>query len=202
MNGLPKIVSIAALAVLSGCVSFGFSSPETRFYVLEADPGEPLPRDPAARVPFAVGLGPVNLPDILNRPQIVTRGEDHRLVLGEFDQWGGSLDTNMARLIARRMLTGFEPAQIYLHPWPAYRKPDYQVRIDVLRMEGSLGGATVLEGTWSLVRHPERREVAFERFRFADQAAGPGYAELVASYSRLVDRLGGQIVAHIAGLER
>ena len=201
MKGLRIVAWIFALTLLSGCVSFGFSSPETRFYVLDASPGEPLPKGPAAAVSFAVGLGPVNLPDVLNRPQIVTRGADHRLVLGEFDQWGGSLDDDIARTIARHMLARFEPAQIYLHPWPAYRKPAYQVRVDVLRLEGSLGGATYLEGTWSLVSHPGRREVAFERFRFADQAAGPGYPDLVAAYSRLVDQLGRQIVEHIARLE-
>lgn len=198
LNCSPKIVLVAALALLSGCVSFGFSSPETRFYVLEAPPGAVGSAAPDARAPFAVGLGPVNLPDFLNRPQIVTRGSDHRLVVGEFDHWGGALDANLARLVARRMLVHLEPSQVYLHPWSTYQQPAYQVRIDVLRLEGSLGGATYLEGTWSLISHPDRREVTFERFRFTDQATGVGYPELVASYSRLADQLGGRIVEQVA----
>ncbi|MFW6242141.1 MAG: PqiC family protein, partial [Thermodesulfobacteriota bacterium] len=72
---------LAALFLLP--VACGRSLP-TRFYLLtpqKTGPGAAPTAGPS------VGVGPVELPDYLDRPQILTRAGEHEIHFAEFDQW-------------------------------------------------------------------------------------------------------------------
>jgi uncharacterized protein len=81
-------ISVALLVVLTGCAS----TPPSRFYTLSAMP-KVLPVNLPADLPgdFSLGVGPVNIPQYLDREQIVTRVGENELVLAEFDRLGGDL---------------------------------------------------------------------------------------------------------------
>ncbi len=190
------LMSLPAL-VLSGCLSLTPGSPETRFYTLESGDSALsgiAPRDNR----FSLGMGPVLLPDLLNRPQIVTQDDSHRLQLGEFDHWAGNLEEAVERFMARRLMQAFPNAMIYSHPWSQEEQPGYQVRVDVLRLIGEPGGTTHLEGTWSLVNRTRREEEVRARFVLQDQADGRGFDALIASYARLLDQLALQIAENLS----
>ncbi len=150
---LRHLIAILTVVLTAGCAG---TSPPTHFYVLESNTA---PAKAAAMPELSLGLGPVVLPDTLDRPQIVLHDAAYRLELAEFHHWAGNLETNLGRLVTARLMAALGTDRVFPHPWPHQRQLDYQVRIDVLRFDGSLGGEAELAGTWTLLDGDGKREL-------------------------------------------
>ncbi len=189
------LTTTLTLVLMAGCAG---TSPPTHFYELDALQAAP----PVARMPqLSLGLGPIILPDTLDRPQIVTESAPYRRELAEFHRWSGELRTQMGRLLARRLADGLGTGRVFQHPWPPFRKPDYQVRIDVLSMQGSLTDKAVLQGSWTLLNADGRKELQLRAFSMEQPLPGNTYLDMVAALSALVARLGDDIARGIAERE-
>ncbi len=189
MYKIPVLIFTALL--ITGCTG---TSPPTHFYELDAV----RPAAPIARMPdLSLGLGPIVLPDTLDRPQIVTHSAPYRRELAEFNRWSGELRTQMGRFLAKRLMDGLGTHRVFLHPWPPYRKLHYQVRIDVLSMQGSLADKAVLQGSWTLLDPDGRKELHLEAFDLEQPLAGSTYVDMVAALSSLTASLGDQIATSV-----
>ena len=92
--GCLALATIAAGLLFAGCAA----TTPTRFYTLSslvAAPGEASQGLPH----LAIGVGPVTLPEYLNRPQIVTRVGSNRIALADFESWAEPLDGLFARIL-------------------------------------------------------------------------------------------------------
>jgi uncharacterized lipoprotein YmbA len=190
---MPRLpLALAAVLALSGCAG---TSPPTHFYALDSAGGAQA----LARLPdLSLGLGPIVLPDTLDRPQIVTRAGPYRLKLAEFHRWAGDLKGDLARTLAQRLSARLGTERLFLHPWPRHRQPTLQVRIDVLRLEGRPGGEAELSGNWTLLDGEGRQERYLEAFDLRESVSGTEFRDLVAAYSRLSDRLADRIAQGVA----
>ncbi|MCB1821939.1 MAG: membrane integrity-associated transporter subunit PqiC, partial [Candidatus Competibacteraceae bacterium] len=84
---------MAGLFMLAGCGS----TPPTAFYTLSPlSASLPTAQTSASRSDVTIGVGPVTVPEFLDRPQIVTRTTANRLDVDEFHRWGGSLQEDFA----------------------------------------------------------------------------------------------------------
>src|SRR5262245_59454821 len=107
-------LTLGAVVLLSLAVGSCGNTQPTRFYVLRAIADQP------AAVPakgIAIGIGPITLPQYLNRPQIVTRVSGNQLAVAEFDQWGGDLNDNVTRALATNLSSLLETDRVFLFPW-------------------------------------------------------------------------------------
>ena len=147
-------VILGSLAVV-GCSN----TPPTRFYVLSAID------DQAAVAPgkgIAIGIGPVTLPQYLNRPQIVTRIASNQMAFAEFDQWGGDLNDNVTRVLAANLSSLLKTDRVSLYPWKDEAPIEEQVTIDVVNFEQDVDGSSLLTAYWSIV-DPRKSEVKLMR---------------------------------------
>ncbi|MFQ5645141.1 MAG: membrane integrity-associated transporter subunit PqiC, partial [Thiogranum sp.] len=112
----------------TGC-SIGGASRPAEFYVLNTEPGAPVDGRSAPAGPLSVGLGPIAMPDIFDRPQIVTRPEPNRLDMAEFDRWGGDLNHDLSRVLAQNLMSRLNTDSILPHPWSSSDRPDFQVAV-------------------------------------------------------------------------
>jgi len=72
----------------------------SRYYTLTPVPvGQDRKPDEPGTVPVVLGIGPVTLPDYLDRPQIVLRTSQNELVFSEYSRWAGSLATDTVRVL-------------------------------------------------------------------------------------------------------
>src|SRR5215470_3842728 len=185
---------VVLLLALGGCSN----TPPTRFYVLSAIADQPT------AVPgkgTAIGIGPITLPQYLNRPQIVTRVSGNQLAVAEFDQWGGDLNDNVTRALATNLSSLLETDRVFLFPWKDESSIDYQVTIDVVNFEQDVDGSSVLVAYWSIVDPRSgkaklmRRSSYRDRSNTASPATAPGaganqgggarpYDAIVAAMSR------------------
>ncbi len=136
--------------LLAACSSVGKNA-DTRFYLLSQLPADTAPLSSApVQPPLAVTLTPVQLPQYLERPQIVIRIAANRLELSEFDNWGGSLEKNMTRVLAANLSLLLASPDIQIATLRRSVNRDAHVEIQVMQFERSPDGRTVLNTQWRL----------------------------------------------------
>lgn len=196
-NPLRWTGTIVALLIAAGCAS----TPESEFYMLSPVSQAPIDSS-AANTALSIGVGPVQIPEYLDRPQLVTQSTSNRLELDEFHRWGGSLSSNLLRVVAQNLsaLTGSDNVVVY--PWEDPVDPKYQVHLSILSLDGSLGGDVGLDVQW-VISSPDRREtLASGRSRITEVTRGIDYDAFVAAQSRAVGELSKEISGEILRLSR
>jgi uncharacterized lipoprotein YmbA len=202
--------SIAATLVIgwlgTGCA--GQSEP-SNFYLLSYAPAA-AGQDNATTMREGVALmvGPVELPQYLDRSQIVTRSGDNRLELEEFDRWGGQLKQNFTTVLAEVLSSELKTDRVSVYPSNAPVRSDYQVIVQVTAFESESNGRSVLDARWSIVDARQQSVLAMARSSLReDIASGPGaasqavdYEAVAAAMSRNVAALGRDIAARITAL--
>jgi len=190
------LLILMLVLVQTGC-SIGGASRPAEFYVLNTEPGTPVSGRTAPADPLSVGLGPINMPDIFDRPQIVTRPQSNRLELAEFDRWGGDLNRDLSRVLAQNLMSRLNTDSILPHPWSSRDNPDFQVAVQFFRFDGDVGSVAKLEGVWRLLDGTKGCVLAIRRFSFDESPAGSGYPEFVSAMSGAVAALSQQIAEQI-----
>ena len=198
-NIFKTIFLVGVVFVMTACVGFGGSSPSTRHYVLNSAVLLEVEPDKKAR-DVSVGLWLVSLPDILDRPQIVTRIDRRGIQLGEFDRWAGDLKLNMTQYLADELRSRLRTDRVIVYPWLTNQDIKYQIKVDVARFDGVLGGGAVLKGTWVLLNESGKNELLHESFLIKENTTDASYAAMVSTLSNLVASLSEQVSARIIGL--
>jgi uncharacterized lipoprotein YmbA len=82
------------------------STPPVAYYTLNTLP-EMQQEIPAAVMDdtLAIGVGPVEFPKFLDRPQIVTRKSQNQIEVSEFHRWAGSFPGDFSRVLAKNIAT-------------------------------------------------------------------------------------------------
>ena len=105
-RGRRRWLSLAAATALAvwglGCMGLGQPGEPIRYWVLSALP-DPDPGAVANARP-TLHVGPLDLPPHLDRPGIVTRSGDHRLVVTSLDHWGEPLSKGIKRVLAENIM--------------------------------------------------------------------------------------------------
>ena len=145
----------------------------------------------------AIGIGPVNIAQYLDRPQIVTRVGSHRLLMSEFNRWSEPLKNSISRVISVALSTQLQTTRVYLKPRRNKSIPlDYQVAIDITRFDGELGGDAELTARWSL--YDKDNKVILTKVSIISVASqGTGFQNLVAAENQTLQKLSIEIAGTI-----
>jgi hypothetical protein len=149
-----------------------------------------------------IGIGPVKLADYLDQSQIVTRTSNNQVVKAEFDRWVGPFKDNFINVLADDISFLLSTERIHLYPWRNSLPIDYQVTVEVVRCDGRLGEAAVLETRCSILKGPEKKLLKMSRSSIREPVKGTGYSDLVAAQSQALARLSQEIAASIQGAEK
>lgn len=185
-----SVVIGLSLLAQAGC---GSSKP-ARYYLLSAL-GPAASAKPGRGV--SVGIGPIDFPEYLDRPQIVTRSSGTRVDLGEFDRWAEPLEQNFARVLAENLAALLATDDVHQFPWKRSTKVDYQVIVSVNRFDATKGGDTVLNVRWAVKNGDGRTLVPPRASRIAKPAASTDYEAIVQAGSLALQELSRQIAAAI-----
>jgi uncharacterized lipoprotein YmbA len=183
---------MAALALLLVVVGCGETQP-TRFFTLS---GLHAPADSSRTLApgKAVGVGPVSLPDYLDRPQIVTRTGPNQASLSDFDSWIEPLATMVPRLLADDLAVLLDSDEVVTLPQRRAIAFAYQVEVAVSRFDVDSTGRAVLDARWYVL---DGRERLLDRGRatLSERAAGGAsdHAAVAAAMSRALGALSEQI---------
>jgi len=186
----------ASLLMPCGCGT-GTTAP-SRFYVLSATshPSEQS-RVPTAERCLAIGIGPVEVAQYLDRPQIVTRLSPNELKLGEFDKWAEPLKDTVSRVLAENLSNLLCTDPIAVFPWRGATRIDYRVEVEVLLLDGKLGGNASLLARWAIFDEERRDMLLNGTSRIDEPTDGPDYKALVSAQSRALGALSKEIAEGI-----
>jgi uncharacterized lipoprotein YmbA len=171
------------------------TSPPVEFYALSPMPPPAQPNP--ARAEIAIGIGPFELPEFLDRPQIVSRTGPNRLEVAEFYRWGGSLEGDFLRVLGENLGSLLGTDRIVVYPTEAPFPLDYRITGDVLRFEPSMAGTAALEARWALVDDRSGRVLAVRGAAIERSAGGADYASQVAALSAALAAFAEQIAAEV-----
>jgi uncharacterized lipoprotein YmbA len=201
-NHLCRFVAIvlsASLLVLGGCAT----TAPSRFYILHSlssSAGE----QPSAAIDkeLAVGVGPIVLPDYLDRPQIVSRTSQNKLQLGEFDKWGEPLKENFTNVLAENLSILLSTDRVFIYPWETSTPVDYQVAVDVIRFDGDSAGTAYLSARWTLYRGDGEEVLEMKKSSFSEASISQEYEALASALSKTLADLSRRIAETIEDISQ
>ncbi len=195
------IVIGIVLATISGCAR----SPSSRFYLLDslvnpasAQEGKTFSDNRCV----SIGIGPVEIPDYLDRAQIVTHVTPNEIKLAEFDRWAESLKDNLTRVLAKNLSTLLCVKEISFFPWRREIPRDYRIEVKVIRFDGSPGDKVVLEAWWTLLSGDGKTLLQSKRSNFSEPANSRDYKTMVSAQSRNLASLSREIAETILVLSK
>ena len=172
---LAALCGAGVLLALAGCGS----TPVTHFYTLS--PAQAAAPPAAGNAP-TVAIGAVQLPDGLDRPQIVLRGAGSQVTFSEFERWLGSPKDEIALAVASGLKQALGGASVYAYPMSAGMSADVSVLLQVQRFDSVLGEAATVEVLWQVV--PAKGAARKGQSSVREPVGGPGYEALVAAHGR------------------
>ena len=194
-----KWVLGTALILLIGC---GAATGPVQFYAL-SNPETPVQMSGSNNVSgrIALGVGPLEIPKMIDRPQIVTRDTGNKIQVAEFHRWGGALNEDILRVLTEQLSGLLDSNKVMAHPWAEFFEPDYRVYLIFHRFDGRLGESVVLNATWSVTDARGRKALAVKRSVISEPLATTDYESLVSASSSVLEELGRQIAEQIRSLQ-
>lgn len=187
------LATLFAAGLLAACGSV----PVERFYTLNAPP----PGQGAAPAAYSVVLGPVELPDMVDRPQLVVRTSANRVAVLEHQRWAESLKTAIPRVVAANLGAQLGGVTVAVRGDAAGRQARYRVAVHITQLDSEVDHAVTLDATWSL-RGQEGTALRTGTTHVREATQGPGYDALVAAHERALVRLSADLAQGIQSVER
>lgn len=187
--------------ILAGCAG----SPSSKFYQLSSlqNSGTLVTCDTALDHSQIIAIGPVRIPDYLDRPQIVTRSGKNELQLSEFDRWAGPLESDVNRVLVEDISSLLPIEHFSVVRWIPYLESQlpasYRVHVLVDRFEGTIGDSMLLTAQWSVFAGNGSLLMRKES-RISGQMQGSSYAALVAAMSNSLAKLSRDIAEGITSV--
>jgi len=186
---------------LGGCM--GGPSAPTRFYMLRPIAGSEIKLKFAERDQYTiVGIGPIDFPTYLDRPQFIIRESRNRFKLAEFDNWAEPLQNNFERVFLENLNILLNEVPVAVVRWGSSLNIDYQIRVTVIRLESDLDGNVSLDAGWVILGDEGRKLILAKVSSYKEQSKSEDYEEIVATQSRAVEALSREIAEAIQNLPR
>ena len=181
------------VVLLAGCAS----SPPSKFYQLSPLQNRTaFTRDASLEKILMIAVGPIRIPDYLDRPQIVTRAGRNELRLSEFDRWAGSLENDVTRVLVEDISILLPTERFSAVPWTPYLESQvpasYRVEVLVERFDGWLGDSVLLKAQWAVFAR-NRSMLLKRESLIRERINGGSYDALVDAMSAALEKLSGDI---------
>jgi len=138
-------------------------------------------------------VGPVTIPAVVDRPEIVVTVGDNEVWLDEFNRWASPLGEAIAIATAEDLgglLSTARATSIVQSATDA----DYRVSLEVQRFQSAPGSYALLDAVYTVRRTADGRS-ATGRTTARETPADKSYDALAAAHSRAVARLAADIAA-------
>jgi len=189
------LIVLSAGILLSGCMST-----PTNFYVLEPM-SEPQPSLTATEKKRQIGVGPITIPTMLERKQIVTRLPDNSVTIAEFHQWASPLKDNIAQALTHNLAMLQTNDLIRAYPWSAYGAVDYRIIIDVIRFDTRPEQSVNLEASWAIMNEKDHTLVSNGRTKIERPLNDASYPSMVKALSKILSEFSQELSTALAKIK-
>jgi len=182
-------VSVLAMLLLTACST----TPPTHFYVLDALPQT----ERANKQALAIGIGPITLPALLERKQMVTRLHDNTVQLAEFHQWAEPLKDTLPRVIVKN-LAALQPTYVFrAYPWSAYGNVDYRIIIDIDSFAAETKKNVKFSASWAIMDERQHAIIKNGKTQLERILPNPAPAAIAEAMSQLLSQFSQRLIQDI-----
>jgi uncharacterized protein len=206
MMRIPRTtVVLLAVSALAGCVSLKRTM-EPRYFALR-----PVARTASVRASIApasadaalvVGVLPLAVPGLLERPQLVSWIGPDEMRIDQFVRWAEPVAFGAQRVLAADLATVLPSHSVITAPWPASAAPQYRVRVAIDRFGLQPDGTVALSGRFVLLPGGSERPLVTRAVDLR-RPPDPGPrdpARAVEAMSALLADLAGEIAEAVSTL--
>jgi uncharacterized lipoprotein YmbA len=200
----PSHSLIALMSVslfLGGCLPGVGPTEPTKYYLLNSLYTLTPDAQPVARLSDrTIAVGPIDLAEYTDRPQIVTRSTQNEVQVGQFHSWAEPLQNGFFRVLADNLSILLDTDRIVTFPWRRSTFVDYQVAVDVNRFDGNPGKSATLRARWMIFGDDGRKLLSSKHVTITEPVNGSAVEDLVSAQSRILEQFSRQIAESIRTL--
>ena len=189
-----KLYELAASAVITLALTACGTTPNSNYYLLTSEATN-IPADSV----LSLGVGPIEIPEYLNRNAFVYSRDHNQLHIASFERWAEPLDSAIERVLRLNLASLLNTQNVQSYPFGSNEKPEYAVEVSLLRLDADNSGAS-LTAEWRLYR-PQQKETIKRQISklHQDISSHPLQAtDIAPAYSRLLLQLSEVIAAAIS----
>ncbi len=154
-----------------------------RYYLLSA----PASEQSEQSISKLIGLGPIELAEYLNRPNMIRMRSDNTLNLSGSDYWAEPLENGIVRTLGLNLTKHDASRMVQAFPWRSDSVPAYSLRIRISELIQKDNKASI-NATWELIETSSKKMLERKHFvRSID--SGSGAESMAEAYSALLAQL-------------
>jgi uncharacterized lipoprotein YmbA len=144
-----RLALLTLAGLLAGCSIFSPKPDLSRFYVLNAQTVKAAPIPPPDPT-LSLVVFSADVPDYLDRPQMVSRLPGNQASLDEYHRWAEPLGAAVARVLAQNIALYSESSHVATFPVPPGFGQEFEVNVQILQFDGALDGDVTLRVQWRI----------------------------------------------------
>jgi uncharacterized lipoprotein YmbA len=149
-----------------------------------------------------VAIGPVEIPDYLDRPQIVVRSSQNELTVNEYSRWAGSLRDDITRVLVEDLSILLRGDRISIFPLRPGFRSDYRIRVNLTRFDIMPDDVVSIRAEWAILDKNGVIALAMRETNFDEHIEGRSYSDKIAALSRALTGLSKDIADGLILLQR
>jgi uncharacterized lipoprotein YmbA len=193
-----RATGVFALAALG--VSACGTSPPANYYTL--DPADlAYETDPEGAT--VLGVGPIRVPDYLERPQLVTRRANAELKVHDYERWAEPVAVMQHRIVASNIDALLDDTLAVAYPYGRLVNYDYVLIGEVYRFDMDDAGVTRLELQWAIGTPSDGSLVPISRSSYETRGGNvddPG--SVAAAMSNVLEQFSRDVAQRFASATR
>ncbi len=192
------VCSLAVFLIIPALTACG-SSPRETYYTLSATAAMNGAAPASSEPPYSIAVGPITLPDVVDRPQLVLRVGPNEVTFVELHRWAGSLKNEIPRIIADNLAGNLNVRQVAAYPQSAGDNATYRVLVDIQRFDSTLGESVTIDSLWTIKRQSDGASRT-GRSTAKESSSGSSYEAVVAAHSRALATISRDIAEAIRAM--
>jgi hypothetical protein len=194
---LHAALSVVLVAAVAGCLG---SSPRIEYFTLRSASGEAAGPALAELPELGIAVGPLEIPRYLDRPEIVTQDGSNRLVIADAQRWGGSLRSDILRVVADDLGRLLGTPRVAVYPVEPRFPARFRILLDLRELESVQAERVTLLARWTVASMTDGSALAIEESRIEQPVASASFDDLVAAQSATLGTLSRRIAERVAAL--
>jgi len=186
-------------AICAGCSFLSPRQDPSRFFLLTSPPTAASQSSPEEA--GAIAIGPLELPAYLAGPTLVTRIDEHEVVVSDYERWAEPLQDGFARVLVAGVSDQITSRKVVVFPALLSEELRYRVPVRVERFDRDASGDVELWASWSIDDVKDGRTLESRRSRIMQPSLGAGTEASVAAMSEALQSLSREIADALRAVE-